>query len=328
MKNFLFINETLNKKPINKSSFINAYNNNLCMGGYGFFILSLKCIGNVEIVMGLEEAIKKIEKNEKKYDMIFLDIKSLIFDPSDYFIKFCEHIKTQQMCLCINTDNIFSRTINFYKLKIPNLKYIYVVNLLRDFDKYNIPNNIKEKLRITFYGFGLLEIKYNFDLNKFIIIPNEPKKENDIFFSGSISTSPNRKAIIDFVEKEFNNFKKKIVIGKNLEQNEYINNVISSKINLAPSGNFNNITYRHNEILFLNSFLLTDYTFAEFKISENFSNLDSFCFKTLNDLKNLIYFYLHFEDEREKISKLLSTEFMNFYSPKKFSENLHQDLFH
>ena len=89
----------------------------------------------------------------------------------------------------------------------------------------------------------------------------------------------------------------------------------------------NNITYRQNEILFLNSFLLTDYIFAEFKISENFSNLDSFCCKTLDDFKNLIYFYVHFDDEREKISKLLNKEFMNFYSPKKFSEKIYKDLF-
>ena len=321
MKNFLFINETLNKKIIYKSSFIDAYNNNLCMHSYGFFILSLKCIGDVEIAMGLEEATIKIEKNEKKYDMIFLDIKSLIFDPQDYFVKFCKNIKTQQICLCINTDNIFSRSINFYKLKIPNLKSIYVVNLLRDFDKYNIPNDIKEKLKTTFYGLGSLEIKYDFNLNQLTTIPN------DIFFSGSKSTSPNRNIIVEFVEKEFKELKKKIVINQHLEKKEYINNIFSSKINLAPSGNMNNITYRQNEILFLNSFLLTDYIFAEFKISENFSNLDSFCCKTLDDFKNLIYFYVHFDDEREKISKLLNKEFMNFYSPKKFSEKIYKDLF-
>ena len=326
MKNFLFINETFNKKIINKSNFINAYNNDLCMHSYGFFILSLKCIGNVEIAMGLDEAMKKISKNEKKYNMIFLDIKSLIFDPPDFFIKFCDYIKTEQICLCVNTDNIFSRSLDFYKLKIPNLRYIYVVNLLKDFDKYNIPQNLKEKLRITYYGFGLLEIKYDFDLNQLINIPNNFEKENDIFFSGSISTSPNRRILLEFIEKEFKNFKKKILINKNLGNQEYIKNIFSSKINLAPSGNLNNITYRHNEILFLNSFLLTDYTFAEFKISENFSNLDSFCYKTLEDFKNLTYFYLNFEDEREKVSKLLFKEFMTFYSPKKFSEKLSQDL--
>ena len=78
-----------------------------------------------------------------------------------------------------------------------------------------IPQDLKEKLRITYYGFGLLEIKYDFDLNKLINIPNNFEKENDIFFSGSISTSPNRRILLEFVEKEFKNFKKKILINKN-----------------------------------------------------------------------------------------------------------------
>ena len=47
MKNFLFVNETFNKKIINKSSFINAYNNDLCMHSYGFFILSLNTFSNL-----------------------------------------------------------------------------------------------------------------------------------------------------------------------------------------------------------------------------------------------------------------------------------------
>jgi hypothetical protein len=72
--------------------------------------------------------------------------------------------------------------------------------------------------------------------------------------------------------------------------------------------------------------LLTDYTFSEFKISENFLNLDSFCFKTVADLKNLIYFYINFDDEREKVCKDLNIIFKDFYSPKKFSEIIYKDL--
>ena len=58
MKNFLFINESLERSKDHKLSFINSYNKDLCNHSYGFFILSLKCIANVEIVMGLEEANK------------------------------------------------------------------------------------------------------------------------------------------------------------------------------------------------------------------------------------------------------------------------------
>ena len=76
-KNFLFISDAFERNKDDKLSTINSFNNNLCNKSYGFFILSLKCIGNVEIAMGLEEGNAKLNKN---YDMIFLDIKSLIFN--------------------------------------------------------------------------------------------------------------------------------------------------------------------------------------------------------------------------------------------------------
>lgn len=323
-KNFLFINETLERGKDHKLSFINSFNNNLCNHSYGFFILSLKCIGNVEIAMGLEEGNKLLDKN---YDMIFLDIKSLIFDPREHFLNFCNNIKNQPVSLCVNTDNLFSKTLDFNRTQIPNLRLIYVVNLLKDYNRYQLPNDLRDKLRPTYYGLGLLDIKYDFNVHQFSQPENiNYRKDNDIFFSGNFSNTPIRKLVCEFILKEFSELRKKLFINQHLPKQDYINNIFSSKINLALSGNFNNITYRHNEIFFLNSFLLTDYTFSEFKISENFLNLDSFCFKTVADLKNLIYFYINFDDEREKVCKDLNIIFKDFYSPKKFSEIIYKDL--
>jgi hypothetical protein len=175
---------------------------------------------------------------------------------------------------------------------------------------------------------GTLDIKYDFNVHKFSQLETiNYESKNDIFFSGILSNSPIRKLVCEFILKEFPEKRTKIIINERLTKQDYINNILSSKINLALSGNFNNLTYRHNEILFLNSFLLSDYAFSEFKISENFSNLDSFCFKTTAGLKDLIYFYINFDDEREKVCKDLNTIFKNFYSPKKFSESMYKDLF-
>jgi hypothetical protein len=175
---------------------------------------------------------------------------------------------------------------------------------------------------------GTLDIRYDFNVHKF----SKPEKinyqsNNDIFFSGFLSNSPIRKLVCEFILKEFPEKRRKIIINKHLTKQDYINNILSSKINLALCGNFNNLTYRHNELLFLNSFLLSDYTFSKFKISESFSNLDSFCFKTTAELKDLIYFYINFADEREKVCKDLNRIFKDFYSPKKFSEGVYKDLF-
>lgn len=325
-KDFLFISDSFERNKDDKLSTINSFNNNLCNKSYGFFILSLKCIGNVEIAMGLEEGNEKLNKN---YDMIFLDIKSLLFNGSQTaFLNFCDNIKNQQVCLLVNTDNLFSNLLDLNKILIPNLKLIYVVNLIKDYGRYCLSNNLRDKLRLTYYGLGTLDISYDFNVHKF----SQPEtinfeRNNDIFFSGNFSNSPIRKLVCEFILKEFKEKRTKIILNEHLTKQDYINNILSSKINLALSGNLNNLTYRHNELLFLNSFLLSDYTFSEFKISENFSNLDSFCFKTTADLKDLIYFYLFFDDEREKVCKDLNTIFKDFYSPKKFSESIYKDLF-
>jgi hypothetical protein len=325
-KNFLFISDAFERNKDDKLSAINSFNNNLCNKSYGFFILSLKCIGNVEIAMGLEEGNAKLNKN---YDMIFLDIKSLIFNGlQTAFFNFCNNIKNQQVCLLVNTDNLFSNLLDLNKILIPNLKLIYVVNLIKDYDRYCLSNSLRDKLRLTYYGLGTLDIKYDFNVHKFSQLETiNYESKNDIFFSGILSNSPIRKLVCEFILKEFPEKRTKIIINERLTKQDYINNILSSKINLALSGNFNNLTYRHNEILFLNSFLLSDYAFSEFKISENFSNLDSFCFKTTAGLKDLIYFYINFDDEREKVCKDLNTIFKNFYSPKKFSESMYKDLF-
>jgi hypothetical protein len=73
---------------------------------------------------------------------------------------------------------------------------------------------------------------------------------------------------------------------------------------------------------------LTDSSFKNFEISKYFSELNSFIFNNEKELNNLVYFYSHFDEEREKIVLRLNQQFADFYSPKKQGEKIYGDLFY
>jgi hypothetical protein len=205
-------------------------------------------------------------------------------------------------------------------------KLIYFVNLFKDYNIYQLPTNYLDKLRSTFFSLGYSNIKYNFNNYSFENFKSLPRT-NDLFFSGGLTVSTLREKILEFVTKNFSDLKKIIRVNSPLNREEYIINILQSKINLALPGNYNNISYRHNEILFFKSLLLTDSSFKDFEISKYFSELSSFVFNNDSELKNLIYFYSHFDEDREKIVSKLSQQFRYFYSPKKQGEKIYNDLF-
>jgi hypothetical protein len=73
--------------------------------------------------------------------------------------------------------------------------------------------------------------------------------------------------------------------------------------------------------------MLCDSYFLEFEISNNFSNLEYFCFNSNKQLKDLIFFYLSNKNKVKEMSIKLNKEFINFYCPKKHSELITKDLF-
>jgi len=329
MKNFLFIYRSHKNKIEERSKILESIRNNYCNHDFGFFLLSLKCIANVDFVFGVEELDYYLEK---KYDVIFVDIKAIMQDglDKDYLLFFRNKINTN-ICLFSGMDQIFTHLSN-NKIKGTEIidllqpKLIYFVNLFKDYNIYQLPTNYLDKLRSTFFSLGYSNIKYNFNNYSFENFKSLPKT-NDLFFSGGLTVSTLREKILEFVTKNFSDLKKVIRVNSPLNREEYIINILQSKINLALPGNYNNISYRHNEILFFKSLLLTDSSFKDFEISKYFSELSSFVFNNDSELKNLIYFYSHFDEDREKIVSKLSQQFREFYSPKKQGEKIYNDLF-
>lgn len=329
MKNFLFIYRSHKNKIEERSKILESIRNNYCNHDFGFFLLSLKCIANVDFIFGVEELDYYLEK---KYDVIFVDIKAIMQDglDKDYLLFFRNKINTN-ICLFSGMDQIFTHLSN-NKIKGTEIidllqpKLIYFVNLFKDYNIYQLPTNYLDKLRSTFFSLGYSNIKYNFNNYSFENFKSLPKT-NDLFFSGGLTVSTLREKILEFVTKNFSDLKKIIRVNSPLNREEYIINILQSKINLALPGNYNNISYRHNEILFFKSLLLTDSSFKDFEISKYFSELSSFVFNNDSELKNLIYFYSHFDEDREKIVSKLSQQFSEFYSPKKQGEKIYNDLF-
>ena len=329
MKNFLFIYRSHKNKIEERSKILESIRNNYCNHDFGFFLLSLKCIANVDFIFGVEELDYYLEK---KYDVIFVDIKAIMQDglDKDYLLFFRNKINTN-ICLFSGMDQIFTHLSN-NKIKGTEIidllqpKLIYFVNLFKDYNIYQLPTNYLDKLRSTFFSLGYSNIKYNFNNYSFENFKTLPKT-NDLFFSGGLTVSTLREKILEFVTKNFSDLKKIIRVNSPLNREEYIINILQSKINLALPGNYNNISYRHNEILFFKSLLLTDSSFKDFEISRYFSELSSFVFNNDSELKNLIYFYSHFDEDREKIVSKLSQQFREFYSPKKQGEKIYNDLF-
>jgi len=329
MKKFLFIYRSHKNNPEQRSKILKSIENNYCNHDFGFFLLSLKCIANVDFIFGVEELDNYLEK---KYDVIFVDIKAIMQDGLDkeYLLSFRKKINTN-ICIFSGMDQIFTHLKNSKVsgaeiIDLLQPKLIYFVNLFKDYNIYQLSPNNLDRLRSTFFSLGYSNIKYDLEDHSFENFRSLSKK-NDLFFSGGLTVSTLREKILEIVNKNFFDLKKIIRVNSHLSRDEYIMHILQSKINLALPGNYNNISYRHNEIIFLKSLLLTDSSFKNFEISKYFSELNSFVFNNEKELINLVYFYSHFDEDREKVVLRLNKEFTDFYSPKKQGEKIYNDLF-
>jgi hypothetical protein len=329
MKKFLFIYRSHKNNPEQRSKILKSVENNYCNHDFGFFLLSLKCIANVDFIFGVEELDNYLEK---KYDVIFVDIKAIMQDGLDkeYLLSFRKKINTN-ICIFSGMDQIFTHLKNSKVsgaeiIDLLQPKLIYFVNLFKDYNIYQLSPNNLDRLRSTFFSLGYSNIKYDLEDHSFENFRSLSKK-NDLFFSGGLTVSTLREKILEIVNKNFSDLKKIIRVNSHLSRDEYIMHILQSKINLALPGNYNNISYRHNEIIFLKSLLLTDSSFKNFEISKYFSELNSFVFNNEKELINLVYFYSHFDEDREKVVLRLNKEFTDFYSPKKQGEKIYNDLF-
>jgi hypothetical protein len=335
MKNFLFISRYKDSRIHLQSDLLDNFKNNYCNFDFGFFLLSLKCIGNVDYLFLQNSKNKKKSQEaedqeinnllEKKYDAIIIDLKTLNHCRKTIFLLL-KKINKPNICLYLGLDKILPNYEILIDIVEPKL--IYVTNLYKDYNLYRFKNKNLDKLRETFLGLGFLNINYNLNNYSFDNFKSLPKS-NDIFFSGNLKgdSSEFRSKCLEYINQNFLDLKKKILINKPLDKENYIINILKTKINIVLMGNLQNLTYRHNEIPFLNSFFLTDSSFKNFKISENYSALDSITFNNDTKLKELIYFYSRSDNERDKLTLRLSMEFKDFYCPKKQGEKIYADLF-
>lgn len=325
MKNFLFIYRPYKNKPYLAHKVLESVNNNYCNYDFGFLYLSLKCIGNVDFILGIENLDNYLEKN---YDSIFIDYKLITqLDDLDDLIFLRKKIKTS-ICLFVANDEQVMCDENFEKiLDLLDVKLIYHLTLLKDYGMYKLSPNSLDKLRPSFHGLHSLDIKYDINNYSFESFKLQPKI-NDIFFAGTIHPHSTcvRGPIIEYCLNNFFDLKKIIINKPALKKDEFLNHILKSKINLALAGNLNNVSCRHLEILFLNGFLLSDSTYKKFEISTYFSNLDAVIFKNYKELNDLIYFYLKSDEQRVRIAIELNRQFREFYCPKTQSKKIYMEF--
>jgi hypothetical protein len=324
MKNFLFIYRSYKDKPYFAHKVLESVNNNYCNYDFGFLYLSLKCIGNVDFILGVENLDNYLEK---KYDSIFIDYKLFNELGGDGLTFLKKKIKTS-VCLFIGNDQQVMCDENFGKIfDLLDIKLIYNINLLKDYGVYRLSRNNLDKLRPCFHGLGSLDIKYDVNNYSFENFKLQPKT-NDIFFAGTILSHSRsaRGLIIEYCKNNFFDLKKVIIDKPFLKKNEFINYILKSKINLALAGNFNSTTTRHLEICFLNSFFLLDSTYKKFAAFTHFSNLDAVIFKNEKELNDLIYFYIKSDVARERMTLELNKQFREFYSPKIQGKKIYKEF--
>ena len=119
----------------------------------------------------LDEQSKIVEELDnylqKKYDVIFVDIKAIMQDglDKDYLLSFRKKINTN-ICLFSGMDQIFTHLKNSKVsgaeiIDLLQPKLIYFVNLFKDYNIYQLSPNNLDRLRSTFFSLGYSNIKYD-----------------------------------------------------------------------------------------------------------------------------------------------------------------------
>lgn len=336
MENILFITSnfkyqgSLSKIQQSQNKFIDMVNNSSMNSGNAFFVNSLKTIGNLSIVFGEENAIKLIQ--EYKFSIIAIDLKVFF---SEVKIKFLDLINLNgaKIILYISSDGNFSKSINVNKINnILEIDAIFVTNLLKDLNEYNLEAQILNKMHQSFLGLGYSGIKYDVATNKFLNVPSTNinyEKKYDVFFSGSVNkTKKIRSDVISMLEKDnrlknYKFFLRLFILGENsvpLNQIEFYKKLKTSLICLDLSGQFDNLTMRFNEITLFGELPIVDHGFKKFSISNLYEDIiDDILFENNDELFRLIDKYRDGK-KREKIRLEVENIFSKYYQPKKHGE--------
>lgn len=322
--NILFI---YRDKNFNKHNFKKMFEKNLCKMDFGFLLLSLKTIANIEL-KSLPEVISS--KSTFEYDHVIIDSKIRIDYDETIYIHHLKKIIQCNVSVFLAYDRPFKFEDIIYFEKYLKVTSYFVPNLLKNFDNYKLSSDLKEKIFPTHYGLGLMEVSYNFVEKKFNFSGISNSYNSNIFYSGEKSKSKEiRTKIVEKLIKDktihnkyINLYDQNDRIIKILKPSKYLEETQKSKINLVLAGNRNNITYRLYEVLFLKTFFLVDQHFTHFRISDDFDNISEFIFYNFDDLITKIHFYLDNYEKAILIRNRQSMIFENIYNPFKHGDYL------
>lgn len=335
MKNILFISRDFNHKGDLTKSYrqehTDTINNNFINTGYGFFYMSLKSLGNLQISFGVNETLEIL--NKQKFDLLVYDLKFIVHSKiTRDFYKFIKKLN----CPCIlllGLDGDFTKRINMENIdKFFNFKNIYIPNLRKNYYEFKYIKNLIHKIKMTHYGLGNQCYVYNFNKREFgNNFFNNEKKRYDLFFAAS--TQKNKKLRNEFLNSYQNDlrskdFNFKIEIFNSSDPNsfigpkEYFRRMKQSNVSLDLSGTHDNITMRFNEIIFNNEVPLVDRGFKNFFISDEYKEvIADICFE---DFDQFFYLLNKYKDENfrnntiSKIKKIWSS----YYNPSLHGEQI------
>lgn len=308
-------------------------------GQDGFFVASLYTAFRV-VEHDLTWLGNHTQTANKKFDVIFINFKCDAANKgitcSD--LTFLAKISAPKVLVVTNAQA--------GKLPSDSLLDLFDIVFKRehyiDLDRYPVSSANKEKIRNTMLGCPLIKVTHKNVRNI------EPKAggfrtpsqtfSHDLFFSGK-TTAPIRLNAMERLHKEgFNilgglNIHKKYanpippsLTAPHFSRNEYIRAVRCSKINLALEG-YGEYTFRHNEILFLCSFMLSTPLIRGLQLPIHLiENKHYVCFENLDDLTDKVRYYLSHESERQEIAQAGRTLFEKEYDFKKHGEYIKQAI--
>ena len=311
---------------------IKNIDNSFLNTGSGFFYNTLKAIGHLNICFGIDQTLKYLESS--KYDLIVFDFKLFINSKIKIsYLNFFNEINTPKILFYAYDKNISSKTLT--KLcSLLNLKAIFVPNLYKDTNNYDLSEEILNKIYPTYLGMGNQDLIYNHVDKK--IINHDLKNEDffkkyDFFFAGSSNSNKYlrnefyREVQQDQRFKEYKYFIKffqPTAKVNNLDKFEFLKKIKESIVSIDLSGDYDNLTMRFNEIIFNYEIPLVDRGFKKYALSDHYENIvDDFCFENIDQFFFLVKKY---QDKRirEKTIAKLNQIWKSYYCPSKHGEEI------
>ena len=266
--------------------------------------------------------MKHFISNEKKildYQYVFFDSKIIKKYPINLIVQIFKNIKNLSAFICYDNPVAMAKIINLYNDCL-SIKNFFNTNHLVNYQGLNISIEIINKIRITYYGLGDLNVKYNFKQKNFEYNGvNLNERGYDLFYLGSASENRRgRKQIVKEINKlAINNSFVKLMINNEdkLSPSLYLENIVNSKVNLSLSGNYENISMTFYEFCFLKKFFLIDAHILNFLVSKKINNINDIVFYNIKDFAKLYYFYQN-EETGDKLINSISDDFRKFYNPE------------